>query len=321
MEPTIATPCFVGIDVAKANLDICLRPSGETFTTARTPAGLDALVIRLQALAPALIVLEATGGFEVVVATALGTAGLPVVVINPRQIRDFARSTGQLAKTDRLDAALIALFAERIRPPLRPLPDATAQELGELLARRRQIVEMMSAERNRRQQLNARRLQKRVDAHLAWLQKELSVAERDLDAGLRASPLWCETADLLSSVPGVGAATVRTLLVELPELGHLTRRQIAALAGLAPMARDSGTRRGGRSIRGGRATVRSMLFMASWVGVRFNPVLKASYDRLRAAGKARKVALVACMRKLLTILNAIVRSGTPWHVEHSPASS
>jgi transposase len=312
--------CFVGIDVAKASLDVCVRPSGESFTTARDPAGLDALLVRLKLLAPQLIVLEATGGFEVVVATALATAGLAVAVVNPRQVRDFARATGRLAKTDRLDAAVIAEFAERIRPPLRPLPDAQAQELGELLARRRQIVEMMSAERCRRQQASARRVQKRLDAHLAWLQKELSAAEGDLDAALRASPLWCDTAELLRSVPGVGETTVRTLMIEMPELGHLSRRQIAALAGLAPIARDSGTLRGVRSIRGGRAPVRGVLYMAAWVGVRFNPVLKAAYERLRAAGKARKVALVACMRKLLTILNAIVRTQKPWNSGDNLAS-
>lgn len=319
MEQT-SVDCVAGIDVAKDHLDVCLRPSGETFTIARTPAGLDALVARLAAAAPRLIVMEATGGFEVVVASALASAGLPVVVINPRQIRDFARATGQLAKTDRLDAGVTALFAERIRPPVRPLPDEQARELGELLARRRQLVEMMTAERNRRQQVGSSRLQKRLDAHLTWLQKELSAAEADLDAALRASPVWCQTAELLQSVPGVGAATIRTLSIELPELGQLSRRQIAALCGLAPMAHDSGRSRGTRSIRGGRASVRAALFMAAWVGVRFNPVLKGTYQRFRSAGKAHKVALTACMRKLLTILNAIVRTGKPWHAEHSPAS-
>ena len=320
MEQTTAD-CFVGIDVAKAHLDVFLRPLGEAFTTARDPAGVDVLVARLQAAAPGLIVMEATGGFEVVVASALASAGLPVVVINPRQIRDFARATGQLAKTDRLDAALIALFAERIRPPLRPLPDAQARELGELLARRRQLVEMMTAERNRRQQVGSSHLQKRLDAHLTWLQKELSAAEADLDQALRASPVWCRTAELLQSVPSVGVATVRSLIIDLPELGSLSGRQITALCGLAPMARDSGRMRGTRSIRGGRTSVRAALYMAAWVGVRFNPVLKATYERLRSAGKAHKVALIACMRKLLTILNAIVRTGKPWQAAQTPASN
>lgn len=303
---------FVGIDIAKTRIDIHLRPSGEAFTLERTAAGLDDLVRRLRGVAPALIVMEATGGFEITVAATLATADLPVVVINPRQIRDFARATGQFAKTDRLDAALIALFAERIRPAPRPLPDAAARLLGELVARRRQLVEMLTAERNRRQQAAAPRVRERLDAHLAWLQKELSTVEADLDRAVRDSPLWRQAADLLGSVPGVGAATIRTLLAELPELGRLTRRQIAALAGIAPMNHDSGTLRGTRHIRGGRASVRAALFMAAWVGARHNPVLKAFHDRLHRTGKPKKVVLTACMRKLLTILNAILRDQRPW---------
>jgi len=305
--------CFVGIDVSKASLDVCVLPSGERFSLGRDEPGLEALVARVCASGPALIVLEATGGFEVMVATALGAAGLPVVVVNPRQIRDFARASGQLAKTDRLDAAIIALFAERMRPPVRPLADATAIALGELLTRRRQIVEMMSAERMRLKQIAAKRVCQRIAAHILWLQKELNAAERDLDKDLRASPLWHEQVELLKSVPCVGPATARTLLIELPELGQLNRRAIAALAGVAPFARESGQMRGTRRIRGGRSVVRAALFMASWVGVRHNPVLKAMYERLRAAGKARKVALVACMRKLLGILNAMLRSKQKWH--------
>ena len=235
---------MVGIDVAKDRLDVCVRPSGETFSTARTPAGLDALVARLTAAAPRLIVMEATGGFEVVVASALASAGLPAVVINPRQLRDFALATGQLAEPDRRDAAMIALFAERIRPPLRPLPDAQARDLGELLARRRQLVEMMTAERNRRQQVGSRHLPERLDAHLAWLQEELSVAEADLDGALRASTVWCQTAELLQSVPGVGTATVRTLSIELPELGSLVPSRSPRCAGSHrwPATADSSTR-------------------------------------------------------------------------------
>lgn len=316
-----SSACFVGIDVAKAQLDIHLRPSGEAFSTPRDSTALEVLVERLKPLAPSLIVLEASGGFEIMVAAALSTAGLPVAVVNPRQIRDFARATGRLAKTDALDAAVIALFAERIRPPLRALPDAAARELAELLGRRRQIVDMMSAERNRLQQVQSKPLMRRLAAHLAWLEKELGGVERDLDAAIRASPLWHERVELMLEVPGVGPAVSRTLLVQLPELGQLSRRQIGALAGLAPINRDSGSKRGTRGIRGGRSELRAALFMASWVGVRHNPVLKRFFDRLRAAGKPRMVAMVACMRKLLTILNAMIRDNKPWHSVETAASS
>ena len=312
--------CFVGIDVAKASLDIHLLPSGETLSVKRNTEGLRELVDRLRALRPTLIVLEATGGLEVVVISALSVAQLPVVAMNPRQIRDFARAEGTLAKTDRLDAAVIARFGERMRPPVRPLPSEQAVLLSELLGRREQLVEMMTAERNRRQQLRAKRLVKQVDAHLAWLQKQLSGIETDLDAALRASPLWCETIELMQQVPGVGPALTRTLAIDLPELGRLTRRQIAALVGVAPMAHDSGQMRGQRSIRGGRAGVRAKLYMAAWVGVRFNPVLKDFYARLLTAGKSRKVALVACMRKLLTILNAMARTRQPWRAVDTSVS-
>ena len=314
------THCFVGIDVSKAQLDVHIRPSGEAFSTPRTPEGLVDLVARLGAVAPALIVLEATGGFEISVAAALAAARLPVAVINPRQIRDFARATGKLAKTDALDAAVIALFAERIRPDLRPLPDAAARELAELLGRRRQVVEMLTAERNRLKQASANRLILRLQAHLSWLQQELSSADADLDTAIRASPLWRERVELMIEVPCIGPVVSRNLLVQLPELGRLTRREIAALAGIAPMNRDSGTMRGRRSIRGGRTALRATLFMATWVGVRHNPVLKAFYERLRAAGKPRMVAMVACMRKLLTIVNAMIRDNKSWQPTNTGAS-
>jgi transposase len=320
MEQSNST-CFVGIDVAKAQLDIHLRRCGEVFSTSRDSAGLDALVERLKPLAPTLIVLEATGGFEIMVAAALGTASLPVAVVNPRQIRDFARATGRLAKTDALDAAVIALFAERVRPPLRPLPDAAAQALAELLGRRRQIVEMMTAERCRLKQARAKSLIKRIELHLAWLQKELSRAETELDEAIRASPLWHERVELMLDVPGIGPAVSRSMLVQVPELGQLSRRQIAALAGLAPINCDSGSKRGARSIRGGRRELRATLFMATWVGVRHNPVLKRFFDRLRAAGKPRMLAMVACMRKLLTILNAMIRDNKPWHCAETAPSN
>jgi len=303
---------FIGIDVAKDRLDVHVRPGGEAFAVARDGEGVAALVERLQGVGPGLIVLEATGGFEQVVAAGLAGAGLPVVVVNPRQIRDFARALGRLAKTDRIDAEVIALFAERVRPELRPLPDDQARELDELVTRRRQVIEMMVAEGNRARRLTSRRLQKRIAHHQAVLQKELTEIERELDDTIRKSPIWRETEDLLKSVPGIGNATARTLIAELPELGSLDRRKIAALVGLAPFNRDSGTLRGRRMIAGGRAPVRAVLYMAALVASRRNPLIRAFYQRLLAAGKPKKLALTACMRKLLTILNAIVRDRTPW---------
>ena len=313
MDRTAApTATFVGIDVAKKHLDVHVTPGGQAFTTTRDGPGLDDLVKHLHALAPELIVLEATGGYEAVVTATLGGAGLPVLVVNPRQIRDFARACGQLAKTDALDAAIIARFAERVRPALRPLPDEATRQLGELTARRRQIVDMITAESHRRQQASHKRVQKRLDAHTAWLQKELSSIDTDIDSAVHESTLWRQHEALLTSVPGVGKTVARTLLADLPELGQMDRRSLAALAGIAPVNHDSGMHRGARRIRGGRTTVRGALYMAAWVGTRFNPVLKAFYQRLLTAGKPRKVALVACMHKLLTILNAIIRTNKNW---------
>ena len=303
---------FVGIDVAKDRLDIHVRPGGESFAVARDGDALAVLVKRLQTLAPALIAIEATGGYETVVASALAAAQLPLAVVNPRQIRDFARATDKLAKTDRLDAAAIAHFAEAIRPPARPIADAQAQALGELVARRRQVIEMMVAERNRRRMASQRRVIRAIERHLALLQAELSELEGDIDDAIRNSPAWQADADLLQSVPGVGPATLRTLIAELPELGHLTRRKIAALVGVAPINRDSGMLRGRRSIAGGRPAVRTALYMAALVASRKNPIIAAHYQKLRAAGKTGKQALTACMRKLLTILNLMVKTQTSW---------
>ncbi len=303
---------YVGIDVAKDRLDVHVRPTGESFVVSRDSAGLAMLIERLQTVPPALVVLEATGGFETMVAAAIGAAGLPLAVVNPRQIRDFARATGKLAKTDALDAAAIAHFAEAVRPEARPIPSEQAQLLGELVARRRQIVEMMTAERNRRRQLASKRLIKSVDRLLAVLQKELSDLEQEIDDNVRGTPAWRENEDLLRTVPGVGSTTARTLLAELPELGTLDRKRIAALVGVAPLNRDSGTLRGKRTIWGGRAQVRAALYMAALVASRRNPAIAALYKRLRQAGKPAKVALTACMRKLLTILNAILRDRQPW---------
>lgn len=302
----------VGIDVSKDRLDVHVRPSAESFAVARDSDGVAALAERLAALTPTLVVMEATGGFETIVAAGLASAGLPLAVVNPRQIRSFAQALGLKAKTDALDAAAIARFAEAVRPEPRAIADEQAQALGELVARRRQLVETMTAERNRRRRLTQPRLIKSVDRVLALLQQELSALEGDIDAAVRNSPVWRETAELLTSVPGVGNATARTLIAELPELGRLNRREIAALAGLAPYNRDSGRFRGKRTIAGGRTAVRTALYMAAWVACRRNPVLKAFSDRLRAAGKTPKQAIVATARKLLTILNALLRSREPW---------
>jgi len=305
---------FIGIDVAKAQLEFACRPSGETGTVRNTEEGIRELVARCQALTPTLLVLEATGGYEAAVVAALATAGFPVVVANPRQVRDFAKATGQLAKTDALDAHVLALFAERVRPAPRPLPDDAVQALDALLTRRRQLVEMLTAERNR---LLVARPTVRPDLqqHIRYLERRLRAADDDLHTAVKASPLWRVKDDLLQSVPGVGRVVSLTLLAELPELGRLSHKEIAALVGVAPLNRDSGTLRGKRLIYGGRAPVRAALYMAALVASKCNPVIHGFYQRLRAAGKPAKVALTACMRKLLTILNAIARSGTPWQSE------
>jgi transposase len=320
MTETDVQPSFVGIDVAKTHVDVHVHPTGEAFQVSRDTAGLDQLLLRLRLFTPSLVVLEATGGFERMVVATLASAALPVVVINPRQIRDFARATGRLAKTDRLDAQIIARFAAAIRPELRALPNEATRAFAELAARRRQLVDMISAESMRMNQVAHKKVRERLEVHLAWLNKELIQADADLDDAVRASPLWRERETLLLTVTGVGNVLTRTMIAEVPELGSLDRRQIAALIGLAPVAHDSGSHRGIRSIRGGRARVRAVLYMAAWVASRFNPVIKAFYERLRAAGKPRKVALVACMRKLLTILNAMVRTNTPWqNAETAPS--
>lgn len=309
--------CFVGIDVSKDKLDVHVRPSGESLTLGTGPAGLHALVERVQGWGPVLIVLEATGGYEGVVAAALASAALPVAVVNPRQIRDFARATGQLAKTDALDAAVIARFAAAVRPPVRPLAPPAAQALGEVVTRRRQLLEMLGAERNRQAQARDRHVQRQLGTHVRWLTKALADLDRDINDTIRSSPVWRATDDLLKSVPAVGPVTAHTLIAEVPELGQLGRRQIAALIGVAPLNRDSGTLRGRRMIGGGRASVRHVLYMAALVGVRYNPRLAAFYARLTGAGRPKKVALVATMRKLLTILNAIVRDQRPWQPQHA----
>lgn len=307
MEPTI-----IGIDVSKDRLDVHVRPSGETFAVARNAAGLDQLVERLRALAPALVALEATGGFEVIAAAALATAELPVIVVNPAQIRAFAKALGQRAKTDPIDAGVIARFAEATRPAPRPLPDHATRLLADLVTRRRQIVAMITAERQRAQHFPQPRLKNSIARLIAALERELAELDTGLDEAVRASPAWREAEDLLASVPGIGKTIARTLIAELPELGSLDRREIAALAGLAPFTRQSGRWRGKAAIAGGRASVRAALFLGAMVARRHNPALRAFGERLLAAGKPRMVALVAVARKLLTILNAILRDRTPW---------
>jgi len=266
---------------------------------------------------PTLIVLEATGGLEMPLAGALAAVRLPVVVVNPRQVRDFARATGQLAKTDRLDAEILAQFAEAVRPPIRPVPDEDTQALAAIVARRRQLIEMLTAEKNRLR-LTARALRKRVQAHITWLETELDRLNTDLTTMMRQSPVWREKEDVLRSVPGVGPVLTTTLVANLPELGALTRKEVAALVGVAPFPRDSGTLKGRRTIWGGRAHVRAALYMAALVATRKNPVIRTFYQRLCQAGKAKKLALTACMRKLLTILNAMVKNGTPWRHDATP---
>lgn len=302
---------IVGIDVSKDRLDVSVRPMGESLVFSRDAAGIEALVARLLALSPKIVALEATGGFETVVAASLGASGLPVVVVNPMQVRAFARAVGKRAKTDPIDAAVIAHFAEATDPAVRPLPDADTQMLADLIARRRQIIQMIVAERQR-QKRACKRMAKSIARLLKALQAELSELDRDIDEAVRGSPAWREKEDLMASVPGVGPIIARTLLAELPELGTLDRRQIAALAGLAPWTRQSGQWRGDSFIGGGRATVRTALFMGALTAIRWNPDLQVFHQRLIANGKSKMKAITAVARKLLTILNAILRDKTAW---------
>ena len=311
---------FVGMDVAKAELVVSVFPSGERFTVGNEERGVRTLVERLRAIAPTLIVLEATGGYELLGVAALAAAGLPIVVVNPRQVRDFAKATGQLAKTDRIDADILARFADVVRPAVRPIADDDAQELEALLTRRRQLLEMLQAERNRTGQVfgkGKRLVKKSLKAHIGYLERELRITDTDLGAMIQASPLWRERDELLQSVPGVGPVLSRTLLADLPELGRLSRREIAKLVGVAPLRRDSGTMRGRRFVQGGRATVRGVRYMAALGATKRNAVIRTFYLRLVAAGKPKTLALVACMRKLLTILNVMVRTAQPWSVDAS----
>lgn len=312
MEELMATrKVFVGIDVSKDWLDVAVRPSGDCWRSGYDDSGTAALVRKLSDLKPAIVVLEASGGYEIPLLAALATASIPAAAVNPRQVRDFARALGKLAKTDRLDAAAIAHFAQASSVSPQPLAEAEARELEALVARRRQLIQMKVAEQQRRDRALPV-VRHRIDRILTALHQELEDLDRDITSRLRQSPLWREKEDLLKSVPGVGPSLTFALLAGLPELGTLDRRQIAALVGVAPLSRDSGKLRGQRSCWGGRANVRTALYMPTLVAVRHNPVLRAFYERLIAAGKPKKVALTACMRKLLTILNAMLKHHTSW---------
>lgn len=308
----MSAACYVGVDVSKAHLDVACSPTRvERWRTPNDDSGRAALILRLQALAPTLVVLEATGGYETAVATALAVAGLPVAVVNPRPVRDFAKALGILAKTDAIDADVLAEFAARIQPAPRTLPDEAHADLTALVARRRQLVDMLTAERQRLQMARAS-VQENVRAHIRWLEAQVREADRDLTRQVRQSPIWRARDELLRSVPGVGQQTASRLIASLPELGRLTHREIAKLVGVAPLNADSGIRTGRRQIWGGRTVVRNALYMAAVVAVRHNPVLRPFFQRLRASGKPAKVALVAVMHKLLSILNAMIKHQTAW---------
>lgn len=309
-----ATERYVGVDVSSQVVDVSIRPDGIAKRFERR-FGFDAVVEFLKPFAPQLVVLEATGGYEMPVAAALSTAGFPVAVVNPRQARDFAKSTGKLAKTDKIDAAALAHFAEAVKPEARALPDEQARELEALVSRRRQLVEMLVAEQNRLHVATTRAAKRDIEEHIDFLKKRIKDHDGDIGTTVRQSPLWREKDDLLRSVPGIGKVVASTLLASLPELGTLDRKKIAALVGVAPINRDSGKMRGRRSIWGGRADVRAVLYMAAVSATKHNPAVRATYERLVAAGKAKKVALVACMRKLLTMVNAMIRDNAMWRLE------
>ena len=311
---------YIGIDVAKAHLDLATHLSGEPWRVANDEAGISAIVTHLRELAPTLVVMEATGGLELPLAGELLSAQLPVAVVNPRQVRDFAKALGKLAKTDTLDARVLAQFGEATKPEPRPLPDAQTQELKALLARRRQLMEMLVAEKNRAGAARDR-IRPQLQEHIRWLERHLKELDQDLEDSIRSSPAWRTQEQLLNSAPGVGPVLTVTLLADLPELGTLNRRQISALVGVAPFNRDSGAWRGKRTVWGGRSSVRAALYMGTLVATRFNPVIRTFYQRLLEAGKPKKVALTACMRKLLIILNAMLKHNQPWNPDLAQQNS
>lgn len=316
----MSRPVYVGIDVSKDHLDVATVPGGEVWREANNEAGIAGLVEQLGGMDVQLIVLEATGGLEVALLASQAALGLPVALVNPRRVRDFARATGRLAKTDRIDAKVIAQFGEAIRPIPTPLPDEQSQELGALLARRRQLMEMLVAEKNR-QGASSRALKAEIGKHIAWLEAALADLDRQLGELIKKSPLWRERDRVLQSAPGVGPVVSTTLLAELPELGTLSHKQIASLVGVAPFNRDSGRLRGKRSVWGGRSVVRGAIYMAALVATRHNPAIAEFYRRLTGAGKPKKVALTACMHKLLTILNAMLKHNQPWQPSSRTASA
>jgi transposase len=303
---------FVGIDVSQEFLDVGVRPSGERFRVGYDNAGLDELVGRLKALRPTRIVLEATGKLEAPLVASLQMAGLTPVVVNPRQVRDFAKATGELAKTDGIDAGVLAHFAEAIRPQVRPLPDEQAQALAELVNRRRQVQDMRVAEQNRLRRTSSVEVRGRIERHVVYLERELDDIDDELQRQVAKTPAWQADVGLYCTVPGIGRTLATSVVAHLPEIGRLSGRQISKLVGIAPLADDSGKRHGKRRIWGGRASVRRSLYLATLVAVRFNPPMRDVYERLVASGKPKKVAIVACMRKLLVVLNAMKRDGTPW---------
>ncbi len=311
---TNETECFIGIDVSKAQLDVAVYNSATRWQAANTDEGIALLITKLHTFHPTLIVLEATGGFELRLVSELAAAQLPVVVTNPRRVRSFARATGQLAKTDKLDAYVLAHFAAALRPEPRALPTEQEEQLTALLTRRHQIVEMLTIEKNRLQTVRPT-MRADIEAHIAWLTEKLAVLDADIDHFIQGSPLWHEKATLLQGVPGIGRITASTLLALLPELGTLNRQEIAALVGVAPVNKDSGRTHGKRRIYGGRASVRSVLYMAALSATKHNPTIKKFYDHLVRQGKEKKVALTACMRKLLVIVNAILRTKQAWRTE------
>ncbi len=307
-----AVQFFAGIDVSKETLDVCVLPTGEAFTVSNDPAGIDELLTRLRPMAPERVVMEATGGYETEAAATLFLDSFAVCVVNPLQVRNFARADGQFAKTDRIDAGVIAKFGQRMVPALRTMPDAELRGMDALVTRRRQLLQMTTAEKNR-MGTAARSLRPRIQAHIDWIKQEIAGIEQELEDAIKASPVWQEKVVLYTSVPGIGVTTARSLVAELPELGLLCAKKIAALVGAAPYPRDSGTFRGQRRIRGGRASVRCALYMATLSAIRWNPAIKAMYERLKARGKPFKVAMIACLRKLLVILNTMARTSTPWN--------
>jgi transposase len=309
------SPRTVGLDVSKSEITVATFPAGASRTSDTTSVAIDQLITRLVELQPDLVVVEATGGYERAVVAAGVAAALPIAIVNPRQVRAFAKAIGRLAKTDAIDAALLALFGARVRPAVRPLPDAETQALAALVARRRQLQEMLVSEKQRLEKATTTPVRRDLRQHIRWLERRVDDVDADIDRAIKNSPVWRVKDDLLQSVPGIGPTVSRTLLAELPELGQLDRRAIAALVGVAPFNRDSGRWRGRRAIRGGRGSLRASLYMGALVAARHNPALRAFYQRLRQAGKPGKVALVAVMRKLLTILNAMMKHQSKWQSE------